>query len=173
MPATKLAFTSRPALASTTPSFIDGREADELEQAVSQRIRDRARVLFEESGAAAGNDEANWLRAESEILHANLQVRESGTWLALSASIPDASGQGMQIVVRPTRVLVRATHGQNEQESGGRTEQHAQELFLAANLTAEVDPPSAAASFRDHNLNLMVKKRRPDQLTGSSENASI
>jgi HSP20 family molecular chaperone IbpA len=173
MPATKLAFTSRPSLASTTPSFIDGREADELEQAVSQRIRDRARVLFEESGAAAGNDEANWLRAESEILHASLQVRESGTWVALSASIPDASGQGMQIVVRPRRVLVRATHGQNEEESGGQTEQHAQELFLAANLTAEVDPPSAAASFRDHNLNLMVKRRRPDQLTDSSEKASI
>ncbi|HEY4819135.1 MAG TPA: DUF2934 domain-containing protein [Candidatus Acidoferrum sp.] len=160
MPATKLAFSSRPALASTTPSFVDGHEADELEQSVSQRIRDRARVLFEQSGAAPGNDEANWLRAESEILHASLEVRESGTWLALRASIPDASGQGMQIVVRPTRVLVRAMHAQTEQESNGRTEQHWQELFLAANLTAEVDPPSAAASFKDHNLILMVKKRR-------------
>jgi HSP20 family molecular chaperone IbpA len=154
MPATKLAFSSRPALASTTPSFLDGPEADELEQFVSEKIRERARGLFEESGAAPGNDEANWLRAESEILRQGMPVRESGTWLALSASIPDASDQGMQIVVRPTRVLVRATRAQDKEG----------QLFLTANLTAEVDPASAAASFRDHTLNLMVKKRRPDQL---------
>ena len=169
MPATKLAFSSRPALASTTPRFVDGHEADELEQAVSQKIRDGARVLFEQSGAAPGNDEANWLRAESQILHARLQVRESGTWLALTASIPDTSGEGMQIVVRPKRVLVRATRPENEQESAEPANQQAEELFLATNLTTEVDPSSAAASFRDHNLNLMVKKRRSDKLTGSSE----
>jgi HSP20 family molecular chaperone IbpA len=159
-------------LASTTPSFIHGPEADELEQAVSQKIRDRARVIFEQSGAVPENDEANWLRAESEILRRTLHLRESGTWLALSASIPDASEESMQIVVRPTRLLVRATRAQNEQESSGQAAQDAPEIFLAANLTAEVEPSSAAASFRDHNLNLMVKKRRPDKLIGSSKNAS-
>jgi len=33
-----------------------------------------------------------------------------------------------------------------------------EEIFLAANLPVEVDPPSAAASFRNHNLLLMIKK---------------
>jgi hypothetical protein len=45
-------------------------------------------------------------------------------------------------------------------------QQDEREIFLAANLTAEVDPPSAAASFKDHNLHLMVKKRRPDKPNG-------
>src|SRR5712664_4079663 len=46
MPATKLAFRSRPTLASATPSFIDGCEAEELEQAIYGKIRERAYLLF-------------------------------------------------------------------------------------------------------------------------------
>jgi HSP20 family molecular chaperone IbpA len=171
MPATKLAFSAQPALASTTPTFLDGPPADELEQRVSEKITERARQIFELSGGAPGNDEANWLQAEAEVLRGVPQIRESGTWLALGASIPEASAQGMQIVVRPRRVLVRAT-AKSEQESAGDAERQAQEIFLAANLKVEVDPPSAAASFRDNRLNLMVRKRRPDNLTGRPENAS-
>jgi HSP20 family molecular chaperone IbpA len=167
MPATKLAFSSRPTLASATPSFIVGHDAEELEQTIYQKICERAYLLFERSGRKPGNEEANWLRAESEILLSGLQVRESGTWVALSASIPDASGQGMQIVVRPTRVIVRAQES-SEQDSPERAKQNKREIFLAANLSVEVDPPSAAASFRDHNLHLMVRKRQVDKVIGGS-----
>jgi HSP20 family molecular chaperone IbpA len=168
MPATKLAFSSRPALASTTPSFIVARDAEEMEQAIYQKICERAYLLFEQSGRKPGNEETNWLRAESEILRSGLQVRESGSWVALSASIPDASGQDMQIVVRPTRVIVRAQESSDEQDSPERAKQNKREIFLAANLSVEVDPPSAAASFRDHNLHLMIRKRQPDKVIGSS-----
>jgi HSP20 family molecular chaperone IbpA len=168
MPATKLAFSSRPALASTTPSFIVARDAEEMEQAIYQKICERAYLLFEQSGRKLGNEETNWLRAESEILRSGLQVRESGSWVALSASIPDASGQDMQIVVRPTRVIVRAQESSDEQDSPERAKQNKREIFLAANLSVEVDRPSAAASFRDHNLHLMIRKRQPDKVIGSS-----
>jgi HSP20 family molecular chaperone IbpA len=168
MPATKLVFSSRPTLASATPSFIVGHDAEEMEQAIYQRICERAYLLFEESGRKPGNEKANWLRAESEILRSGLQVRESGTWVALAASIPDASGQGMQIVVRPTRVVVRAKESGDEQDSPERAKQNKREIFLAANLTVEVDPPSAAASFRDHNLRLMIRKRQPDKVIDGS-----
>jgi len=157
MSATKVAFSSLPASALATPSFLIGQEAEELELTVANRVRERARLLFEQSGAAPGNDDANWLRAESEILLANIEIRESGTWLSLRASIPDASGQGMQIAVKPTRVLLRATLIKNDQI----TKQDQDETFLVANLPVEVDPPSAAASFRDHNLHLMIKKAQP------------
>jgi HSP20 family molecular chaperone IbpA len=84
--------------------------------------------------------------------------------VTLDVSIPDASGQGLQIAVRPTRVFVRATEANtnNGEDSLERAKQAQEEIFLAANLTVEVDPQSAAASFRDHNLHLMVRKRRPD-----------
>src|SRR5713101_3436834 len=167
MPATKIAFRSPPSLASATPSFIDGREAEELEQAIYKTIRERAYLLFEQSGREPGNEDANWLRAESEILRSGGEVRVSGSWVTLNASIPDASEQGLQIAVRPTRVLVRAREASNGEDSLERAKQAEREIFLAANLAVEVDPPSAAASFRDHNLHLMVKKRGPDKQNGS------
>ena len=168
MPATKIAFRSLLPLASATPSFIDGREAEELEQAICGKIRERAHLLFEQSGCEPGNDDANWLRAELEILRSGGEVRVSGSWVTLNISIPDASGQGLQIVVRPTRVLVRFLRADgNGQDSLEGVKQGQREIFLAVNLTVEVDPPSATASFRDHNLHLMVKKRRPDESNGA------
>jgi len=163
---TKTAFSLRPTLASATPSFISGREAEELEQAIYGRIRERAYLLFEQSGREPGNEDANWSRAESEILRSDVQIRESGTWVTLTAPIPDASGEGLQISVRPTRVLVRAIEPNNGQDSRELAQRGGREIFLAANLTVEVDPPSAAASFKDYHLHLMVKKRQPDQSNG-------
>jgi len=163
MPATRTAFRSRPTLASTIPNFVSGREAEELEQLIYAKISERAYLLFEQSGREPGNDDANWLRAESETLRSGAQIRESGSWVTLNASIPDASGQDLQLVVRPTRVLVRARKASNGQDCSELAKQGGGEIFLAANLTAEVDPLSAAASFRDHNLHLMVKKRRPNK----------
>jgi HSP20 family molecular chaperone IbpA len=148
-----------------TPNFVAGQEADELEQAVHDKIRERARLLFEQSGGTPGQDEANWLQAESEVLRSNVNVQETGTWISLSASIPDASGQGIAIVARATRVLVRAMQDKNEQSTGDKQA----EIFLATNLPVEVDPPSAVASFRNHNLHIMIKKFRPENVVASSQ----
>lgn len=167
MSTAKPAFNSRPALASATPSFITGHAAEELEQEICGKIRERAYLLFEQSGLEPGNEYVNWLRAESEIVRSGAQVRESGSWVTLTASIPDGSGPGMQIVVRPTRVLVHAMAACTGQSPTELAKQGEREIFLAANLTVEVDPASAAASFRNHNLHLMVKKRQPAQANGS------
>jgi HSP20 family molecular chaperone IbpA len=169
MPATKTAFSSRPTLASATPSFLFGREAEELEETILGKIRERAYLLFEQSGREPGNEDANWSRAESEILRSGLSARESGSWVALSFSLPDASGQAMQIAVQPTRVVVRARAASNEHEASEGARQDEREIFLAANLAVEVDPSSAAASFRDHSLHLMIRKRRPDKLAGNQD----
>jgi HSP20 family molecular chaperone IbpA len=166
MSATKLAFSSIPIPALAIPDLLAGHDADELEQMVSDEIRERARLLFEESGAVPGHDEENWLRAESQILRTGLEIRESGTWLSLSASLPEASGQGIRIVVRPRRVLVRALQNKGEQRSDAPAAQGDGEILLAANLPVEADPQSAAASFRDHNLRLMIKKLQPSKHFG-------
>jgi HSP20 family molecular chaperone IbpA len=170
----KLASSSRPEFSSTIPNFLAGPEADAMEQELSGKISARARLIFEQSGSTPGNDEANWLRAESEILRPGFEVLESATWVTLNASIPDTSGRDLQIVVRPKRVIVRANANKSnaEQNSAEAAEQHQREIFLAANLAVEVDPVSAAASFREHTLRLMVRKRRPENLTAGSEAAS-
>lgn len=164
MPATKTAFSSLPALASTTPTFRLGAAAEELEQSIYARISERAYSLYEQSGREPGNEDANWMRAESEILRSGVQLRESGSWLALTAFLPDVSAQEMQIAVRPRRVLVRAVEVGKNQDFSDRNGPAAGEIFLAANLAVDVDPSSAAASFRDQTLRLMVRKRRSDKL---------
>jgi HSP20 family molecular chaperone IbpA len=163
MASTKFAFTSQPAAGLAIPIFIAEDEAEEFEQAIHRKIGERARLLFEESGRAPGNDEANWLRAEAEILRSGLQVRESGSWAAIDASLPEASAQGVRILVRPRRVIVRAQlQAEAENDSAERTKSD-HEIFLAATLNLEVHPPSAVASFRDGNLKLMIKKSQPDK----------
>ena len=167
MSTAKPPFSSRPALASATPSFIAGHATEELEQEICGKIRDRAYLLFEQSGREPGNEDANWLRAESEIVRSGAQVRESGSWVTFTASIPDGSGLGMQIVVRPSRILVRTMQARNGQDPAELAKRGEREIFLGASLPVEVDPASATASFRNHNLHLMAKKRQPGQAKGS------
>src|SRR5438270_5434089 len=162
MSATKFAFTSVPLSALTTPTFLAGQEADDLEQSVGTKVRERAEMLFEQSGRVPGNDEANWLQAESEILRADVEIRESGTWVSVKAPMADCDGRGMQIVVRPKRVLGRAK--KTESQPGAPPEPS--ETFFVASLPVEVDPRSGAASFRDHNLLLMIKKVHPARVIG-------
>ncbi len=57
MPATKLAFSSRPTPVSWTPSFLVGEEAEALEQCIYRKISERAYFLFEQSGREPGNDQ--------------------------------------------------------------------------------------------------------------------
>src|SRR5258707_859926 len=148
MSAPKLAFTSRPAFSSTIPNFLAGPEADAMEQELSGKISARARLIFEQSGSTPGNDEANWLRAESEILRSGFEVLQSATWITLVASILDTSGRDLQTVVRPKRVIVRANESDDEQNSAEAVEPRQREIFLAAKLPVEADPVSAAPSFR-------------------------
>src|SRR5690349_21843933 len=160
MSAPKMVFRSRPVAASTIPTCVCGPEAEAIEQRLSEKIGERARQIFEQSGKAPGNDEANWLRAEAEIVSAGLEAREYGTWVRVHASLPNASGENLQIAVRPRRVVVCATEMQNASDPSEAAEREQREIFRVANLPAEVDPASAAASFRDHVLLLMMKKQK-------------
>ena len=59
MPATKTAFTSQPSLIAAIPTFLAGPQAEELERALYEKIRQRAFVIFEdEHPCTLGEDEA-------------------------------------------------------------------------------------------------------------------
>ena len=80
----------------------------DFKKGLRQRVSERAFDLYRESGGQHGNDQNHWLQAEKEILQRGLEVRESGSWLALNASIPDSSADDIQIYLSPSRVMVRA-----------------------------------------------------------------
>ena len=109
-----------------------------------------------------GNDHAHWLQAQSEVLHHGLEVRESGSWLSINASLPDVEGDDIEVYLEPNRVIVRAETSENFQNTESQPQGFAlREIFLLEDLHTEVDPATASAAFKDRKLTLMVKKRYP------------
>jgi HSP20 family molecular chaperone IbpA len=158
--------TPKPALRSKvtpkTPQLVWGSDKEALEQAIRRRIAERAYFLFEASGGGQGNDQAHWLQAESEVLQRGLDVRESGSWLAITASLPDVLAEDVQIYLEPNRVILRATKSDEVKNMDSQTQGLTlQEPFVVEDLKVEVEPTTASASFKDQTLTLMVKKRYP------------
>jgi HSP20 family molecular chaperone IbpA len=135
-------------------------EAEALQQTIQDRISARAYQLYEESGYQQGHDQGHWFQAESEVVQGGLEVRESGTWVAVNASLPNVSAEHVQIYVDRRRIVVRATKN-NETRDAKPAAPGQAEIFLVADLTEEVEPATASASLKDEKLSLMVQKCFP------------
>jgi HSP20 family molecular chaperone IbpA len=146
----------------TLPKVLREDEKQALNHTIRRRISERAFHIFESSGRKHGNHHAHWLEAESKVLQHGLEVRESGSWLSVNASLPDVSGEDVEVCVEPHRVVIHAEKGaaiKNHESLEQGLTQH--ELFLVQDLNAEVDPTTASVSLKDQKLTLMVKKRYP------------
>ena len=154
MPSAKPAFYPKRA---ANPRLVDQAEGQKIDAALHQLLSERAYALYEESERQDGNDQKNWLQAKSEIVQ-SLETRKSGTWVALTASMPDALPDSIRVYVDTNRVIVQAEKSADPSRTGSFAGDTS--MFLAADLDVELDPPTATASFKDQTLNLMVKKRR-------------
>jgi HSP20 family molecular chaperone IbpA len=154
---------------SATPQIITDRSGKEaLDQAIQRRVAERAYGLYEESGGEHGNHEKHWLQAESEILRRGLEIRESGSWLSMNATLPDAAAEDVRVYVEPERVFIHAQKATPTQDVSFHMQSLAQqELFLVGDLSVEIDPATASASLKDQKLTLMVKKRSPATTSAS------
>lgn len=171
--------TSKPALSSKTTPAIAPKiisEADEREafdQMLQRHVAERAYRLFEESNAAHGKDQEHWLQAESEILQHGMEIRESGSWLSISASVPDASGGNLDIYLEANRAIVHGQKTSQQQDTSAGTRTFSQQdFFLKSDLSAEIDPSTASAALKDQKLTIMVKKRHPAGPTASGSPSS-
>lgn len=162
MVAPKKALDSQAAV-TTAPRFVEAHEADALRETIQDRISKRAYQLYEQSGYQQGQDRQNWLQAESEVLGHGLEVRESGSWIAVNGRLPAVSAEDVQIYIDPRRVIVRA---KTQDPLGGHRQSAANEedVFVVADLNTEVEPESASAALKDEKLSLMIKKCRPAKL---------
>jgi HSP20 family molecular chaperone IbpA len=159
--------------ASKSPQLIGEDQQQRFQEGLRQRVSERAFDLYRESGGQHGNDQSHWLQAEKEILQRGLEVRESGSWLALNASIPDSSADDIQIYLSPSRVMVRAEKQQAVRNADSQTQGLIRrEIYLIEDLNTEVDPSTASAAFKDQKLTLMVKKRYPMSSTSPVSSTS-
>lgn len=152
------AFSSQFSFA-TAPRFVNKTEADALDEAIRTRVAERAFQLYESSGRAPGRDREHWLQAESEVLRRGLEVRESGSWVAVNGYFPGVGAEGVEIYVDALRIIIRAKGQQASQGGGSSADEMAGDTLLGAELPAEVDPATATAALKDGKLTLMVKKR--------------
>jgi HSP20 family molecular chaperone IbpA len=153
MPAPRTA----PSKSSPSPRILTEKDGHAIKESLRELIRQRAHNIFEQSGWLHGQADAHWLEAEAQLLQ-NLQVSESGNWIAINASLSKESGKDVQIVVEPTRVIIRAGKRRQAETSTG-TWQEEEVAFFASELPAEVDPSTATASVKNQKLTMMVEKK--------------
>ena len=161
--------TSKPALlgkpVASTPKIVAESGKEALHQAIQASQWPNVPIRFTKLPVEKhGNAEQHWLQAESEILQQGLEVRESGSWLSINASLPDVSAEDMEICVEPERVIVRAQKREASQDTGfANAERDADgSCFLREACPWRLIPSTASAAFKDQKLTLMVKKRYPE-----------
>jgi len=168
MPSPKAAPSSK-----TTPKpprFIERSEMNELEEAIRRRIAERAYSFFDLSGRVHGHDLEHWAQAEAEVVHRGIDIRESGSWLALKASLPGVSAEDVHIYVESRRVVIRAMQRADVEQP--ESQRSTAETFLVADLNLEADPGTASATLKDQQLTLMVQKRHPTAESQTQAGAS-
>ena len=145
---------------SKTPQIVSEDQNASFQDKVRQRVAERAYDIYQNSGGQPGNDYEHWIQAENEVLQRGIEVCESGSWLALNASIPDGSADDVEICLTPTSVTVRAEKSEQIKSAStqGMTER---EIFLTHDLNTEIEPSTASATLKDEKLTIMVKKRYP------------
>ena len=149
-----------------TPRIISEDQQSAFQDRVRQSVSRRAYKLYRDSGLD-GHDVENWIRAENEILQRGLEVRESGSWLSLNASIPDNSADEVEVYLTPNRVTIHAEKHEPIKTENAQTLTQ-REIFLTEDLNTEIEPSTASATLKDQKLTVMVKKRYPLSTTAPS-----
>jgi HSP20 family molecular chaperone IbpA len=104
-------------------------------------------------------------------LQRGIEVRESGSWLAFNASIPDGSADNVEVCLTPTSLTVHVEKVESK-DTGANTDEIAQrEIFLTQDLNTEIEPSTASATLKDQKLTIMVKKRYP--VSGNATSSAI
>jgi HSP20 family molecular chaperone IbpA len=147
---------------SKTPQILSEDQQAAFQDKVRQRVSQRAYDIYQNSGSQDGNDYEHWIQAENEVLQRGIEVRESGSWLAFNASMPEGSADDVEICLTPTSVTVYAEKGQPVKAADGNEQELTQrEIFLTHDLNTEIEPATASATLKDQKLTIMVKKRYP------------
>ena len=147
---------------SKTPQILTEDQNAAFQDKVRQRVSQRAYDIYQNSGSQDGNDYEHWIQAENEVLQRGIEVRESGSWLAFNASIPEGSADDVEICLTPTSVTVRAEKSQAvKTPEGNEQEITEREIFLTHDLNTEIEPSTASATLKGQQLTIMVKKRYP------------
>jgi HSP20 family molecular chaperone IbpA len=142
---------------------------------LQEAIACRAYELFESRGCEHGQDHADWLQAESEILRPiPVKVSESEERLTVQAELPGFNAEEIQVSAEPRRLIISGSASQTNEEEKENVfyrEILAKDVFRSLDLPVEVDAVNAEASLRDGILSITLPKLtagKPSQAQASA-----
>jgi HSP20 family molecular chaperone IbpA len=135
------------------------KEHRQMVDRANDAVARRAYALFLAGGASDGQDLANWLQAESEILTRIPDIRESASWYTVNVPLQGFGPEQIQVSVDENSAIIAADKRQNANECSAHDSNSTQEsVFLVANWPSSVDPSTASAYVKNEGLILTVKR---------------
>lgn len=129
-------------------------------------IARRAFEIFQDGGSIFGNDMANWLQAESELLHpVHIDITDAGDSLNVRAEVPGFTSKDLEVSVEPECLTITGKREmKKEDQKEGKTvysECSADEILRIIDLPAPVDTAKVTATLKDGVLELAMPTAAP------------
>ena len=147
-----------------------------------EAIARRAYELFETRGCEHGQDLADWLRAESDVLQPlPIKVGEYRDRLAVEAELPGFSAEEIDVSVEPRRLIIsgRTSPADKEAENffareilAKSTEVLTKGTFRLLDLPVEIDANKVEAKLTGETLKVTLPKLVVDESSHAQASAS-
>lgn len=129
------------------------------------RIANRAFQLFDTNGRTFGHELADWLQAESEVLHpVHIDVTESNEAVTVQAEVPGFSEKELEIKVEGRQLTIAGKRETTKESKQGKTvysERCANQVYRSITLPATVDAEKAKATLKNGVLEIELAKAAP------------
>jgi HSP20 family molecular chaperone IbpA len=121
--------------------------------------------FFEQRGSYHGNDFADWLRAEREVVwRPHSEMFESDSRVVLRVAAPGFEERSIRLIAAPYALAVLATETHKHYGLQARLQfcEFGQRLFRLFELAARIDPKKVTATLERGILDVVAtKSRRP------------
>ena len=165
-----------------TPKLIKPERQFDRLRALQEAIARRAYELFEGRGCEQGQDLADWLRAESDVLQPlPIKVSEYRDRLAVEAQLPGFSAEEIEVSVEPRRLIISGRTSLTDEEAENTFSREilsesreigTKHIFRLLDLPVAIDADKAEASLSGGILNVTLPKLVVDRASHAQASAS-
>ncbi len=148
----------------SAPTIHFGAPDDGIKQMFDSLAR-RAFSIFESNGRRAGNELADWLRAEKELFHlTHVNLLESNDAFTVRVEVPGFAANDLEINIEGRQLTISGKREEHEERNEKKTvysETCSDQILRSIELPADVDTEAAHATLKDGILELELPKAAP------------
>jgi len=166
----------------STPKLIKPESQFDILRELEEAIGRRAYELFEGRGCEQGQDLADWLRAESDVLQPlPVKVSEYRDRLAVEGQLPGFSAEEIEVSVEPRRLIISGRTSLTNKEAENffsreilakSTEILTKGTFRLLDLPVEIDANKVEAKLTGETLTVTLPKLVVDKSSHVQASAS-